>query len=148
MALYSMRCGGCGFEEDVYRSILEGPPERCPECGAAEADGYTQKWGELNAGGWVYGEDRITELGQQAERNEKKLGKELTQKAFESMKTQKEEANPFAGLPGVKAGKPEGKTPWWRDGSVEGLPKKDRPVDAKKLDTPEKKERYIREGKA
>lgn len=148
MPFYPMQCKKCSYAAEVYRSIVQGAPESCPECGATEAEGFTQKWDKLNTRTWVYGQDRITTVGQQAEYNEKKSGKELTAKAFERTKTVKEEACPWAQLDGVKVGKPvESKKPWWRDGSVEGLPEKDKPVDATKLDTPEKVEKYIMEGK-
>lgn len=149
MPIYPMRCRACGYEGEEYRSIIQGPSENCPECNADESAGFTQNWEELNAGCWVYGEDRITTVGQQAEFNEKKLGKEQASKVWENTRTKKEEACPWAAIPGTKVGKPvEGKTPWWRDGSVEGLPAKDKPVNVAKLNTQEKIDRYIMEGKS
>lgn len=149
MPIYPMKCKQCQYAAEVYRSIIQGPPESCPECGADESAGFTQKWEELNTGTWVYGEDRITTVGQQAEHNERKAGKEQTQKVFANSKTVKEEACPWGQIPGTKLGKPvEGKKPWWRDGSVDGLPAKDKPVDVSKLGSQEKIDKYIMEGKS
>lgn len=148
MPVYPMQCKRCQYAADVYRSIIQGPPETCPECQADESEGFTQQWSEINARTWVYGEDRITTVGQQAEHNERKSGKELTSQVFQNAKTVKEEECVWSKLPGVKVGKPvESKRPWWRDGSVDGLPAKDKPVDVSKLDTQAKIDKYIMEGK-
>lgn len=147
MPVYKMQCRQCGDRSEVYASITVGPPERCPQCAADEAAGYTQRWMESGVTVWTYGQDKITTVGQQAEYNEKKLGKELTQKMWEDSATKKEGPCPYANLPGVTCGVPvAAKAPWWRDGSVAGLPKKDKPVDVSRL-SEEGVERYIREGK-
>lgn len=149
MAFYEMRCRQCGFECEVYRSIMDGPPSHCEQCNATEEEGFTQKWERKRVDGRTYGEDHITTVGQQAEHNAKKAGKELTQKMWENSRTKKEGESVWSQIPGAKPGKPmEAATPWWRDGSVEGLPKKDKPIDLKKVDTPEKQEKYIMEGRA
>jgi putative FmdB family regulatory protein len=41
-----------------------------------------------------------------------------------------------------KKAQKEARTPWWRSGKVEGLPKKDKPVDVTKIDT----DHYVQTG--
>ncbi len=128
--LYQMTCRRCGHAAEVSAPMAQGPPDACPDCGAVE--GYGQDW----SGSPGYGFSRNTDtLGYVARQNEKRLGAEQTEKMWAAER-------------GKRKQKPEAKKPWWRDGSVKGLPKKDKPLDTRKLKTKDQVDRYVNEGKA
>ncbi len=76
--------------------------------------------------------DSPTTVGQQAEINARRVGKEQMQLMAEESKTR---FSSFTGkLPdGASPLKTAPETPWFRDGSVPGLAKLDKPLDVSKL---------------
>ncbi len=81
--------------------------------------------------GLCKGEDRITTFGQQSEYNYKKLGKEQAAKMKEEHHT------------ASKKIKPDSEIPWWRDGSIPGTKRLEKPLDVRKIKDTEK---YIMTG--
>src|SRR5579885_2787067 len=121
-------------------------PKKCPSCGCRFGKKFHQVLSGGNVIGRVYGEDRARTVGQQAEINAKRLGKEQLQLLAEAQK----QKTPWTGPTPKKGVKPkEGaaeakpQTPWWRDGSVPGLPKLDKPLKLIKIKDTKK---YIEEG--
>lgn len=139
MPNYQFACEKCGHGYTEFLFMYEDLPERCPECKAKPPD-FHQVYAGASPVGWVYGNP--TTVGQQAEANAKRLGREQIQKIEEDYRNQ---SRTYTGkLPeGAEVITDTGETPPWRDGSM-GLPKLDKPLNTKKL--PDVK-RYVESGK-
>lgn len=104
MPTYEYHCDDCGRGHEEVRSIHKAGPEACPACSSAN---FRQVFGAPTV--WAYGNP--TTVGQQAELNARRAGKEQTEKMFA----------------GARPERPP--PPWYRDGSVPGVPKLDKPLD-------------------
>lgn len=118
-------CRACGHAFDQFKSLLAPHPEKCPPCGEPYGRAFQQDWGQFRVTGTVYGDPKT--LGQQAELNEKRMGREQTQRLWEGEQRRLTE---YTGpLPeGARPIQSTGETPPWRDGSF-GTPAKDKPLD-------------------
>lgn len=132
MPTYEYACQNCHEQFEETRSIHEKGPDKCPICGTLYGQGFDQNYSGYNQISLVYGSP--TTIGQQAELNAKRLGKEQMQLLVE-----KEKARKFGGkLPqGASLPKEEAETPWFRSGEVPGLPKRDK-LDLAKIKNTEK----------
>jgi putative FmdB family regulatory protein len=136
---YSMICDSCNHQFEEYRFFSEGEPPACPQCGCENGKSFHQKWSDNRPGGWVYGEDHATTVGQQAQYNAKRAGKERLE-----MMADEQNRRPTGWNKRLGKEAPVPETPWWRDGSTEGLPKMEKPLDLKEV---KNVENYIMEGK-
>lgn len=128
MPTYQYECSNCLHGFEIYQGMLEDALERCPECSV------NTLLRVLHAPMcFVKGEP--TTLGHLAERNAQKFGRaECEERELRS----KELA---AKARGKKTPK-KSATPWWRNGSVPGLVKKDTVL------SPQECEKYTEELKA
>ena len=140
---YAYVCTACGHRHEDWRSIRSPQPIACPECGEPYGQGYRQDFDACRVIGLVKGNP--TTIGQLAEINSAKMGKEQLQLMAEADKAKK---IPFTGkLPeGAKVYEKTGNAPipFWRDGSLGG-PVKEKPIDVSGK-TPEQVQKYIHTG--
>ena len=125
------------FEE--FQWFSEKPLKKCPSCGKKKL------FKVITGGAAAIVRGNPTTFGQAAEENAKRLGKEKMALMADEYKNAKKEAR--LKLPGgaKKVERPkEVPPPWWRDGSIEGLPKQDKPLDLKKVKDVKE---YIRTGR-
>ena len=139
MPNYAYICLKCNHSFEEHHLMSELHPAHCPSCNEPYGQDFQQDWSKSNNTGIVYGDPKT--VGQQAELNAKKLGKEGVKKLFEETNKNKD----FSGMLPKKGQvkKKEGALPWYRSGEVPGLPKMDKPLDIKKVDSKEKAEKYI-----
>ncbi len=139
MPTYTYQCSACDKSHEEFRSITKPHPKKCPSCGEAYGKGFTQDYSQSCGIPLVYGNP--TTVGQQAEINARRAGKEQLQLMKEARAKQKPA---FTGkLPkGAKINRGTGETPWWRSGEVAGLPKSE-PLNIDKIHD---KTRYIETG--
>jgi putative FmdB family regulatory protein len=127
MPTYEYECDKCSHHHEEFRGLSEPHPTKCPGCSEAYGDAYHQVYHPGIA--IVYGQP--TTVGQQAEINAKRVGKERLQEIAA-------EENAKRGFTGKmpkngKLVKQKGATPWWRQGKVAGLAPMDKPLDLKKV---------------
>lgn len=131
MPNFTFDCARCGHSLEEFLFLNDPRPESCPECGAAKPD-FGQRFHGQAPMGWVKGDPKT--FGQQAELNAQRMGKEQMQRMREEALKKK----PFTGK------LPEGASinreyenvkelPWYRDGSVPGLPKREKPLNLDKV---------------
>jgi len=145
MPTYAYRCDTCNHSFEEYRSMKASHPKKCPECGESYANGngkFHQDYGASRVIGVVYGNP--TTLGQLAEANNKKLGKEQVQKKQEADK--KLVRSKLKLPPGAQRVERPTELPWFRSGVVEGLPKMEDPLDISKFKDDEQKKAYVEKG--
>lgn len=82
MPRYDYECSKCGHIEEVYQSFHDEPLKKCPSC---KKNKFHRIITSVNF--TIKGEP--TTLGQLAEKNTKKMGKELVQLADEKAKIKK-----------------------------------------------------------
>lgn len=140
MPFYCWTCDNCSYEAETYLDFSDELPKTCPECGADEAGGFGQDYSRSNPVGIVYGFENCKTFGQVSEYNHKRLGKELSQKMQEGARPRR---SGMAKKLGLEQPELQAETPWWRDGSVPGLKKMDRPLDLARVTD---QDRYIRTG--
>jgi hypothetical protein len=120
-------------------------PECCPGCGAT-APHFRQDFTRSRIIGLARGNP--TTLGQQAELNSKRVGKErLAEMAQED--AQRVKGVRFSGKlpPGAKHNTTAtGETPWFRDGSIAGVPALEKPLDMSRIQSPADAQSYIETG--
>lgn len=142
MATMTMICdeelGGCGHKFEEFRWPSEGEPPLCPQCGCENGKGLRQNWMLNRPNGLCMGEDHATTFGQQSKYNEKRRSK------CEDGGPRKPRKRNVEGMPGAKVIEPSTEIPWWRDGSIQGVQKLDRPLDLRNV---QNTERYIQTGK-
>jgi hypothetical protein len=115
-------------------------PATCPKCGAVEPD-FHQVFDGGNVVGLVKGQPKT--FGQQAELNAKRMGKEQMQLMAQADKDRLSRAS--SKLPGKRIDVPESPvTPWFRDGSIEGTERLEKPLN---LSSVKDTEKYIQTGK-
>lgn len=144
MPTYAMTCD-CGHSYEEFRWFSEGEPEACPVCAEPNGEKFHQNWPVNRPGGWTYGEDHATTVGQQAQYNARRLGKEQVEKKVEESRNRKRKAadSVWNQIPGARVVDPTDELPWYRDGSMPGLPKMERPLDLNQVRDVNK---YIEEG--
>jgi putative FmdB family regulatory protein len=127
---YEYQCDNCDHHYEEFRSILSEHPTNCPMCGISFGDCFRQIYDQVGQVGIVYGDPKT--IGQQAELNAKRLGKEKMELIKDEMRNRTPN---FTGkLPkGAKLNKMQRKTPWWREGKLPGLKKLDKPLDVDKV---------------
>ena len=74
MPIYDYACYVCDFKWEITHSIHDEPKRKCPRCKKLSLERL------ISGGVHVYVVVEATNLGQLAERNTKKMGKELQQK--------------------------------------------------------------------
>ena len=139
MPTYEFICEKCESITELFQGICQPLPIECEKCGSTEPVFY-QKFG-CGAAGLAKGYSSVTTVGQIAELNSKRLGKEQLRKREEHEKAIRKPIG-RKGVKGTRVEKSE-ELPWWRSGKVAGLPKMDKPLDLSKIPD---KERYIHEG--
>lgn len=136
MPTYLFVCETCGVSGDVEQSICDALPDTCPECGEQDAS----RWHQIYSGeNFCFCRQEPTTVGQQAEINARRVGKEQIELMAEKSKPANhkgEFSRKFKG--GTKTTERyKASRPWWR-------PHSDKPLDVKKLKDPTK---YILTGK-
>jgi putative FmdB family regulatory protein len=141
MPIYAFKCDSCKHTHDEFLSIMAKKPTKCPKCNKAK--GYGQVFTAPNM--IVRGDPKT--FGAAAEENAKRVGKEQMQLMEEADKARITAGKKSSGkLPkGATSLAGQGETPPWRDGSF-GIPKMEKALDAQKVDTPEKQQKYIQTG--
>lgn len=130
MAEYDFKCGHCKHEFTLNQPMKAPRPTSCPKCRG------TEKFGQvISAPIGVRGEP--TTVGSLAEKNTSKLCREDYDRIINAGKTnglspQMKKKLEDQGCV-VKERKPSGKTPWYRDGSVPGTERSDKPIDLSKI---------------
>lgn len=136
MVTYHFVCESCEVQGDVVQSIKDSLPEQCPECGATEPH-----WHQVYSGeNFCFVRQEPTTVGQQAELNAKRVGREQMQIMGEQSQIANRKAKFSGKIPSggrkltdtTKAARP-----WWR-------PNADKPLNVSKLKDPTK---FILEGK-
>lgn len=139
MPQYQYLCENCCCELEECRSIKKGPRKKCPECGAKEP-AFNQVYSAPTL--IVY--DCPTTVGQVAEKNAKRVGKEKMALMADEYKNAKKEARLKLPAGAKKVEKQKNvPLPWWRSGEVDGLPKQEKQLDLKKVKNVRK---FIQEG--
>ncbi len=137
MPTFDFHCNTCEYDWEVWHGIHESHPDSCPEC-------CRKTIRQVYGAPIVLAKGNPTTFGQQSELNERRLGKERVAKLKEKIRNpQKADtlklpkgAKPFKGT--------DPKLPWWRDGSMKGLPKSEKPINLNKVKNVKK---YIEQGK-
>lgn len=129
MPTYAYACA-CGHSYEEDRSIHKDGPKRCPACKRADGDGFGQDFSQSSNNFIVRGQP--TTIGQQAELNAKRLGKEQTRMLAEkgSLRpafTGKLPENAKVNTTGT------GERPWFREDLGPNAPALDKPLDTSKI---------------
>ena len=137
MPTYNFVCETCESQWELTQSINDQLPDTCPQCGGTEEDGvFHQIYSGEN---FCFCRQEPTTVGQQAEINARRVGKEQIELMAEKSKPANhkgEFSRKFKG--GTKTTERyKASRPWWR-------PHSDKPLDVKKLKDPTK---YILTGK-
>jgi putative FmdB family regulatory protein len=139
MPTYVYRCD-CGHAYEEFRSITAPEPSQCPKCQEPLGEGFNQDFRQSSSLAIVYGNP--TTIGQQAEINARRVGKErLQQMALEDKSRTSEWTGPLPEGATINT-TGTGKTPPWRDGSMGTAPLA-KPLDIKKVANVEK---YVQTG--
>lgn len=141
MPVYEFRCDACEHAYSEFLALTAERPKKCPACGDKKSFG--QVFSVPNT--IVRGQPKT--IGQAAEENAKRVGKEQMEMMFDPELPQNKKPAGKGRLPkGAKrVDTSKAETPWWRDGTVPGVPKLDKPLDVKKIKNVQK---YIRTGEA
>ncbi len=127
MPTYEYECSGCGHRLEEFQWFSEAKLTDCPGCGGKTLVRL------ISGGAGFVVKGSPTTLGQQAEQNARRVGKEGMEKMAEESKSR---------VSGWKGPIPEGarpnttgsdRAPWFRDGSIEGLPVLDKMLDLAKV---------------
>ncbi len=127
MAEYQFRCGDCQHEFTLCQSMHTPRPKSCPKCRKRKNFGAV-----IGIPIGVRGEPRT--VGSLAEKNTKKLSKEAHERIMTHGKSEglspamRKRVEEKGGVP-LAQKKPTGKAPWYRNGSVPGTEKSDKPID-------------------
>lgn len=125
---YDYKCSNCLHNFEIYQGILEDALERCPEC-------HVDRLYRVPHAPMCFTRGEPTTLGHLADRNSEKFGKAECQERELRAKER------VAKSTGKKSKEPS-QTPWWRNGSIPGLIKKDNML------TPTECQQYTEELKA
>lgn len=108
MISYDYRCSNCEHEMlNVMQSIKDKPKVRCPSC-------KKHKLARVIKAPYGIVKGNITTIGQLADANTKKMGKEQVQIAEDKAKAESQKAHSIH-TDGADYEAPEGK-PWYKDG--------------------------------
>lgn len=128
MAEYEFRCDDCEHGFVIHQSVFAKLPRSCPKC--RKRKNFSTVIG-LTIG--VRGEPRT--VGSLAEKNTKKLCKEDYDAIMSHGKL--DGLTPHTMKAIEKAGgtikEKSGETPWYRNGSIPGLEKSDKPIDISRV---------------
>lgn len=114
MPTYCLACSQCNHKYEIFQGITQKLPRKCPQC---KANTVEQVFAGCSPTIVTYGNiDTVTTVGQAAELNEKRLGKELMQQKIEDFQQSKRRARQqVLKLPqGAEKIKASRETPWWR----------------------------------
>lgn len=137
MPSYDFVCEACGHAYELTQSMREPLPTACPHC-REQGERFHQVYA-VNTLIIVKGD--VTTVGQQAEKNARRVGKEQLAKMAEAHSISNRRARQKLGVPLGEGAKPARKTtgykrPWWR-------PNTDERLDIKKV---KNVKRFIEEG--
>lgn len=138
MPTYCYECEKCGKPHEEICSMKAPQLAECPSCGEPNGEQFHRVFAVGNI--YIKGDPKT--IGQQAELNAKRLGKEQRQLIAEKARRKSQftgKLPPGASINTTGTDEP----PWFRDGSVQGLPKMDKPLNLKKV---KNKEKYIQTG--
>lgn len=140
MPTYEYHCDKCEHHFEEFKGLTEPHPAKCPSCKVKYGDKFHQVY---HAGiAIVYGNP--TTFGQQAEINERRLGKEQMAIKAEMALPENRKAKSLKMPKGAKRiNKAGAKLPWWRSGDVPKLSKMAKPLDLKNVPNVQK---YIESG--
>lgn len=123
MPTYEYRCQDCSHQYEVFKkTITRRHPRKCPECNSKNFGTYLG-----TPIGRVKGEPKT--FGQQAELNEKRLGKELMQKMREEDQARMKGGWTGPQIPGAKRVEKSKEIPFYR----QGLEDPTKPLDITKV---------------
>ncbi len=125
MPNYDYKCEACEHQFEKWQSFKEDELTQCPEC-------KQEKLRRLFGIPFVYTKGEAKTIGQQAERNSQKMGRAEVEEREAKITEKKAAALKAQGLTPPTPGD----TPWWRNGSVKGMTKSDKPL------TPVQVEKY------
>ena len=137
MPVYEFVCETCRLNGELEQSITEPLPDTCPDCGENDPE----KWHQVYDGNiFIFCKGEPTTVGQQAEINARRVGKEQMAKMIEESKVANHKGKRAFKMP--RGGTPtteryEAKRPWWR-------PDSDQPLDVSKI---KDKKKFVLEGK-
>lgn len=140
MPEYSFKCGDCSHEFSLIQGMATPRPKSCPNCRKRKNFGQV-----IDAPVGLRGEPRT--VGSLAEKNSRRLGKErLDQELNKEVGVSDTMRKKIEAAGGIikKQKKPSGVIPWYRDGSVPGTERSDKPLDIAKIADINK---YIETGK-
>lgn len=127
MVTYEFVCEKCRGHFELEQSITLPLPTACCDCGATEP-AFHQNYAETQP--FLTVQQDPTTFGQQAERNAKRVGKEVVDMMAEEYDVSNRRAKQKLGLPVPNGAEPtrqryKPKRPWWRDS--------DKPLDVSKV---------------
>lgn len=139
MPTYGYLCEACGRAHEEFKSMSAPHPAACPSCGEPHGERFRQDFRGSAPLGIVKGNP--TTIGQQAELNARRAGKEQMRQMAEEDRAR---VRGFTGrLP--KGARPNttgtGERPWFRDGIAGNV--LDKPLDLRKVKDAKK---YIETG--
>lgn len=121
MPTYGYVCESCSYEFEVIQRMTENALTQCPKCKQHKLE--RKLYGDI----FCYAVGEAKTLVQQAERNSRKFGRD---ECVEREAVAKENLARARKRPK----KPESETPWWRDGTIPGLIKKDTILSVKECE--------------
>lgn len=144
MPTYEYRCDACDHQFEQFRGFSEPHPDECPRCFEPYGDDYQFHQAYANNRPLALVRGNPTTFGQQAEINAKRAGKEQLAIMTEIAKPENRKKKTLKVPDGASIvdTKPA-PTPWFRDGSVPGVPKLDKPLNLNKIPNVDK---YIQTG--
>lgn len=129
MPLYDYDCHACQSVFEFQQSFTDEKLTICPLCGAKD---NIERLISIPAFIFVQGEPCNVE--HQADRNTRKLSKDfLSEKAGKKQEAKERFWKETEQRSGGKVIKPSKKLPWWRDGSVPGTQRSEKPIDTSKI---------------
>jgi putative FmdB family regulatory protein len=127
MPIYEFCCERCQWHNEFMQSILLPLPITCPQCGEIEPDFHQVYDNDL-----PFCIDNVQTLGQLADRNSKRIGKdEVEERTIKNKQRVRQASDKLLETTGAKP--MESKTPWWRSGE-DGMPKLDKPLSSQEVD--------------
>jgi putative FmdB family regulatory protein len=121
MPFYDYRCNGCGDTFEEYQSFNDDKLIKCKKC-------KKNKLERLIGCPFFFVQHDPKTLEHQADRNSKKFGYQECQER--ELKAQ-ERVDKTKKAVGKASKKKATESPWWRDGSVAGMVKSDKPLNEK-----------------
>lgn len=131
MPEYEFKCGDCQHCFSLAQSMKAPRPKSCPRCRCRKNFGQV-----IGLPIGVRGEPRT--VGSLAEKNTKKLCKEeydavMMKGKIKGLSPQMKKRVEAAGGTVVEPKKRSGELPWYRDGSIPGVERSEKPIDITKI---------------